>query len=161
MDTWREPRWTCTPQSRKRTPKSGSRCCRDVRTPLSPLVSLYYCLAVFHTYLLPLLPRFSLTTRVDIGGSTEEAQEAIGLEVSQVLISLINKGATVGAVNFPEVSLSLSLFLFPLFLSPSPSQSPSASLPSHSFCFFFRSFPSSPYLYISSLFVFCFFFFLR
>jgi len=40
-----------------------------------------------------------------IGGSTEEAQEAIGLEVSHVLISLINSGSTVGAVNFPEISL--------------------------------------------------------
>eukprot|EP00026_Physarum_polycephalum_P009835 Phypoly_transcript_09972.p1 GENE.Phypoly_transcript_09972~~Phypoly_transcript_09972.p1 ORF type:complete len:445 (+),score=84.37 Phypoly_transcript_09972:56-1336(+) len=40
-----------------------------------------------------------------IGGSTEEAQEAIGLEVSHVLINLINSGVTIGAVNFPEISL--------------------------------------------------------
>jgi len=40
-----------------------------------------------------------------IGGSTEEAQEAIGIEVSDVLIHLINTGATVGAVNFPNISL--------------------------------------------------------
>lgn len=40
-----------------------------------------------------------------IGGSTEEAQEAIGHEVSSVLISLINSGSTLGAVNFPEISL--------------------------------------------------------
>jgi len=40
-----------------------------------------------------------------IGGSTEEAQEAIGHEVSHVLISLINRGTTEGAVNFPAISL--------------------------------------------------------
>jgi len=40
-----------------------------------------------------------------IGGSTEEAQEAIGIEVSGVLIELVNTGSTVGAVNFPNISL--------------------------------------------------------
>eukprot|EP01112_Ceratiomyxa_fruticulosa_P020212 TRINITY_DN6828_c0_g1_i2.p1 TRINITY_DN6828_c0_g1~~TRINITY_DN6828_c0_g1_i2.p1 ORF type:complete len:410 (-),score=72.96 TRINITY_DN6828_c0_g1_i2:143-1372(-) len=40
-----------------------------------------------------------------IGGSTEEAQEAIGKEVSEVLVDLINTGKTRGAVNFPEVEL--------------------------------------------------------
>lgn len=40
-----------------------------------------------------------------IGGSTEEAQTAIGAEVSQVLIELVNTGSTVGAVNFPNISL--------------------------------------------------------
>jgi len=40
-----------------------------------------------------------------IGGSTEEAQEAIGHEVSHVLIQLINTGATTGSVNFPEIAL--------------------------------------------------------
>ena len=40
-----------------------------------------------------------------IGGSTEEAQIAIGIEVSQALIRYINEGATLGAVNMPEVSL--------------------------------------------------------
>lgn len=43
--------------------------------------------------------------RQDIGGSTEEAQEAIGYEVSGVLINLINQGATLGSVNFPAISL--------------------------------------------------------
>ena len=38
-----------------------------------------------------------------IGGSTEEAQEAIGREVSTALIKLINTGATTGAVNFPQI----------------------------------------------------------
>jgi D-3-phosphoglycerate dehydrogenase len=38
-----------------------------------------------------------------IGGSTEEAQEAIGKEVSAALTKYINNGATTGAVNFPHV----------------------------------------------------------
>lgn len=40
-----------------------------------------------------------------IGGSTEEAQSAIGIEVAQALIRYINEGATLGAVNMPEVTL--------------------------------------------------------
>lgn len=38
-----------------------------------------------------------------IGGSTLEAQEAIGREVSNVLARFTTSGATVGAVNFPAV----------------------------------------------------------
>ncbi|KAK9463560.1 uncharacterized protein V1516DRAFT_39421 [Lipomyces oligophaga] len=45
-----------------------------------------------------------------IGGSTEEAQSAIGIEVGNALVRYINEGTTIGAVNFPEVSLrSLTL----------------------------------------------------
>ncbi|CAG8961839.1 hypothetical protein HYFRA_00014015 [Hymenoscyphus fraxineus] len=45
-----------------------------------------------------------------IGGSTEEAQSAIGVEVSEALVRYINSGVTLGAVNFPEVNLrSLTL----------------------------------------------------
>jgi D-3-phosphoglycerate dehydrogenase len=45
-----------------------------------------------------------------IGGSTEEAQRAIGVEVATALIKYVNDGSTVGAVNLPEVSLrSLSV----------------------------------------------------
>ncbi|KAG0314298.1 D-3-phosphoglycerate dehydrogenase 2 [Dissophora globulifera] len=40
-----------------------------------------------------------------IGGSTEEAQSMIGVEVSQALIKFINNGTTIGAVNYPEVDL--------------------------------------------------------
>ncbi|MCJ1310194.1 D-3-phosphoglycerate dehydrogenase 2 [Agyrium rufum] len=40
-----------------------------------------------------------------IGGSTEEAQSAIGIEVATALIRYINEGSTTGAVNMPEVSL--------------------------------------------------------
>eukprot|EP01087_Luapelamoeba_hula_P019532 TRINITY_DN6478_c0_g1_i1.p1 TRINITY_DN6478_c0_g1~~TRINITY_DN6478_c0_g1_i1.p1 ORF type:complete len:429 (+),score=79.88 TRINITY_DN6478_c0_g1_i1:99-1385(+) len=43
-----------------------------------------------------------------IGGSTEEAQEAIGEDVASKLINFINLGSTVGAVNFPEVAVPLS-----------------------------------------------------
>ena len=42
-----------------------------------------------------------------IGGSTEEAQEAIGREVSASLIKYINTGATTGSVNFPQIELPL------------------------------------------------------
>lgn len=45
-----------------------------------------------------------------IGGSTEEAQCAIGVEVANTVAKYINEGSSVGAVNFPEVSLrALSL----------------------------------------------------
>lgn len=40
-----------------------------------------------------------------IGGSTEEAQYAIGVEVSEALVRYVNSGVTLGAVNLPEVSL--------------------------------------------------------
>ena len=40
-----------------------------------------------------------------IGGSTEEAQRMIGIEVGEALARYINTGGSVGAVNFPEVDL--------------------------------------------------------
>jgi D-3-phosphoglycerate dehydrogenase len=40
-----------------------------------------------------------------IGGSTSEAQAAIGREVATALIKLVNAGATTGAVNFPVVEV--------------------------------------------------------
>ena len=40
-----------------------------------------------------------------IGGSTQEAQENIGLEVAEKLIRYSDNGSTVGAVNFPQVSI--------------------------------------------------------
>ena len=43
-----------------------------------------------------------------IGGSTEEAQEAIGREVSASLMKFVNQGATTGAVNFPPVELPMA-----------------------------------------------------
>ena len=40
-----------------------------------------------------------------IGGSTSEAQENIGLEVTEKLIRYSDNGSTIGAVNFPQISL--------------------------------------------------------
>ena len=40
-----------------------------------------------------------------VGGSTEEAQANIGIEVAGKLIKYSNNGSTITAVNFPEVSL--------------------------------------------------------
>ena len=39
-----------------------------------------------------------------IGGSTEEAQAAIGREVANALVKYVNTGSTAGAVNFPQVT---------------------------------------------------------
>lgn len=40
-----------------------------------------------------------------VGGSTMEAQAAIGREVASTLVKFINNGTTTGAVNFPQVEL--------------------------------------------------------
>ncbi|KAJ3337805.1 hypothetical protein HDU93_000480 [Gonapodya sp. JEL0774] len=40
-----------------------------------------------------------------IGGSTEEAQSAIGIEVATALTKYLNSASTAGSVNFPEVDL--------------------------------------------------------
>ena len=52
------------------------------------------------------LPNVILTPH--IGGSTEEAQEAIGREVSAALLKLVNSGATTGAVNFPQIEVPVT-----------------------------------------------------
>lgn len=48
------------------------------------------------------LPNVLLTPHV--GGSTEEAQEAIGREVGGRLLDFLNAGITTGAVNFPQIN---------------------------------------------------------
>jgi D-3-phosphoglycerate dehydrogenase len=56
-------------------------------------------------FLTPLqgVPNVVLTPH--IGGSTEEAQAAIGREVSTSLIKYVRSGATTSAVNFPQVEM--------------------------------------------------------
>jgi len=39
-----------------------------------------------------------------VGGNTEEAQRAIGIEVAHALCEFIDRGSTEGAVNFPQVN---------------------------------------------------------
>lgn len=47
------------------------------------------------------LPNVIMTPHV--GGSTEEAQAAIGVEVAESLIRFLELGSTYGSVNFPSV----------------------------------------------------------
>lgn len=51
------------------------------------------------------LPNVILTPH--IGGSTEEAQRNIGVEVTDKLVQYSDQGGTIGSVNFPELSLPL------------------------------------------------------
>jgi D-3-phosphoglycerate dehydrogenase len=51
------------------------------------------------------LPNVILTPHV--GGSTEEAQKNIGIEVANKLIRFVNNGSTSFAVNFPNIELPL------------------------------------------------------
>ena len=53
----------------------------------------------------PLLGMSNVVLTPHIGGSTEEAQEQIALDVADKLLAFINHGATAGAVNVPEVEL--------------------------------------------------------
>ncbi|MBW6536808.1 MAG: phosphoglycerate dehydrogenase [Mariniphaga sp.] len=53
----------------------------------------------------PLLEFDNVLLTPHIGGSTQEAQENIGLEVAEKLIRYSDNGSTVGAVNFPQVTI--------------------------------------------------------
>lgn len=46
-----------------------------------------------------------------IGGNTEEAQDAIGLEVATCMIRFLNEGCTMGSVNLPNLDLRSSFHI--------------------------------------------------
>jgi D-3-phosphoglycerate dehydrogenase len=58
-----------------------------------------------HEFLSPLRGMDNVLLTPHVGGSTVEAQQNIGLEVAGKLLKYSNNGSTVGAVNFPQVSL--------------------------------------------------------
>ncbi|KAJ9461466.1 D-3-phosphoglycerate dehydrogenase [Diplonema papillatum] len=52
---------------------------------------------------IPLVGLRNVILTPHIGGSTSEAQEAIGIEVAQKILNYMNQGVTDGAVNFPNI----------------------------------------------------------
>ena len=60
----------------------------------------------FHS---PLMAFDNVILTPHIGGSTQEAQENIGIEVAGKLVKYSDNGSTLSSVNFPEVSLPLHI----------------------------------------------------
>lgn len=58
-------------------------------------------------FLSPLQELKNVILTPHVGGSTEEAQYAIGLEVAESFIRYLRIGSTSGAVNFPQVDLPI------------------------------------------------------
>lgn len=54
-------------------------------------------------FLSPLQGKSNVILTPHVGGSTEEAQENIGIEVASKLIGFLQTGATIGAVNLPQI----------------------------------------------------------
>src|SRR5690606_27162953 len=70
-----------------------------------------------------------------IGGSTEEAQEAIAEDVAGKLIKFINNGSTTGAVNVPQVELP------PQEVRPEDETPPAKTIRRHRILHFHRNVP--------------------
>ena len=56
-------------------------------------------------FLSPLRGKHNVILTPHVGGSTQEAQESIGIEVAEKLVKFNDNGSTVSSVNFPQVSL--------------------------------------------------------
>ncbi|CAG9184723.1 phosphoglycerate dehydrogenase [Cupriavidus pampae] len=69
-------------------------------------------------FVTPLQDKPNVILTPHVGGSTEEAQENIGVEVASKLIDFVQTGATIGAVNLPEIQ-------------PAPLQAPARILNIH------------------------------
>ena len=87
--------------------------CRDAHAYDAPRMTKHLLLSVLKGIETPCrnaelqgVPNVILTPH--IGGSTEEAQAAIGREVANALVKYVNTGSTAGAVNFPQVSCCTS-----------------------------------------------------
>jgi len=61
--------------------------------------------SIAEEFVSPLRGRDNVILTPHVGGSTQEAQHDIGIEVSSKLLKYSNNGSTLGAVNFPEVTL--------------------------------------------------------